>query len=75
MGNSLAGKHIVLGATRKTEEMSTLIEKQGGIASIRSLQGTVFKADEEVKRDLLEFVEKGADWVIFTTGIGLANAA
>lgn len=70
MGKPLVGKHIVLGATRKTEEMSTLIEKQGGKASVRSLQGTVFKAEEEVKRDLKAFVEEGADWVIFTTGIG-----
>jgi uroporphyrinogen-III synthase len=69
MGKSLAGKHIVLGASRKTEEMSTLIEKQGGKASVRSLQGTVFKA-EEVKHDLKVFIEEGADWVIFTTGIG-----
>ncbi|MCQ6276167.1 uroporphyrinogen-III synthase [Bacillus sp. V3B] len=70
MGKSLVGKHIVLGASRKTEEMSTLIEKQGGKASVRSLQGTVFKAEEEVKRDLRTFVAEGADWVIFTTGIG-----
>ena len=52
MGNTLSGKHIVLGASRKTEEMSKLIEKQGGTASVRSLQGTVYKADDEVKRDL-----------------------
>ena len=45
MGNTLSGKHIILGATRKTEEMSKLIEKQGGSASVRSLQGTVYKAD------------------------------
>lgn len=70
MGKILAGKHIVLGASRKTEEMSTLIEKQGGKASVRSLQGTVFKAEEEVKRDLRAFVEEGAEWIIFTTGIG-----
>ena len=50
MGNTLSGKHIILGATRKTEEMSKLIEKQGGTASVRSLQGTVYKADDEVKR-------------------------
>ena len=70
MGNTLSGKHIILGATRKTEEMSKLIEKQGGSASVRSLQGTVYKADDDVKRDLKRFVETGADWFIFTTGIG-----
>ena len=71
MGNSLSGKHIILGATRKTEEMSILIEKQGGTASVRSLQGTIYKADDSVKRDLQRLVETGADWFIFTTGIGL----
>jgi uroporphyrinogen-III synthase len=70
MGNALSGKHIILGATRKTEEMSKLIEKQGGSASVRSLQGTVYKADDDVKRDLKRFAEIGADWFIFTTGIG-----
>ncbi len=71
MEKSLTGKHIVLGASRKTEEMSLLIEKQGGIASVRSLQGTVFKAEEEAKSDLLTFITKGADWIIFTTGVGI----
>jgi uroporphyrinogen-III synthase len=70
MGNSLSGKHIILGASRKTEEMSTLIEKQGGTASVRSLQGTVYKADDEVTRDLQSLADTGADWFIFTTGIG-----
>ena len=50
--------------------MSKLIEKQGGIASVRSLQGTVYKADDEVKHDLKRIAETGADWFIFTTGIG-----
>lgn len=71
MEKSLTGKHIVLGASRKTEEMSLLIEKQGGTASVRSLQGTVFKAEEEVKADLLTFITEGADWIIFTTGVGI----
>lgn len=71
MDKPLKGKHIVLGASRKTEEMTLLIEKQGGIASVRSLQGTVFKAEEEVKSDLLKFIAEGADWIIFTTGIGI----
>ena len=37
---------------------------------MRSLQGTVFLADKEVEPDLRKFVQEGADWVIFTTGIG-----
>lgn len=71
MGNELTGKHIVLGASRKTEEMTLLIEKQGGKASVRSLQGTVKKAGKELENDLKLFADHGADWVILTTGIGL----
>lgn len=70
VGKSLTGKHIILGASRKTEEMSTLIEKQGGTVSVCPLQGTVFKADEEINPELLRFVDKGSDWIIITTGIG-----
>jgi len=50
--------------------MSVLIEKQGGIPLIRSLQGTVFVAEKEIEADLRRFVQSGADWVILTTGIG-----
>ena len=71
MEKGLSGKRIVVGGTRKLEEISTLIEKQGGIPVIRSLQGTVFLAEKEVEPGVLEFIEKGADWVIFTTGIGI----
>ncbi|QHZ47834.1 uroporphyrinogen-III synthase [Bacillus sp. NSP9.1] len=70
MGKGLNGSRIAIGASRKTEEMSTLIKKQGGIPVVRSLQGTVFLAEKEVGPDLQTFVETGADWVIFTTGIG-----
>jgi uroporphyrinogen-III synthase len=71
LGKPLEGKRIALGGSRKIEEISTLIEKQGGIPIVRSLQGITFLAEKEVKPDLLNFTEKGADWVIFTTGIGL----
>lgn len=49
MSKGLAGKTIAICGTRKTEEMRTLVEKQGGQAVIRSLQGTVFLAKEELK--------------------------
>ncbi|WP_332634027.1 uroporphyrinogen-III synthase [Halalkalibacter flavus] len=70
MKTGLNGKKIVLAASRKTEEMSTLIEKQNGAPLVRSLQGTVFKADDQVKEDLQKIVKKQFDWIIFTTGIG-----
>jgi uroporphyrinogen-III synthase len=71
MVKGLEGKKIVFGGTRKIEEISAIIEKQGGIPIVRSLQGTVFLAEKEVEPDLKKFIETGADWVIFTTGIGL----
>ena len=70
MGKGLAGKRVAIGASRNTDEISTLIQKQGGVPVIRSLQGTVFLAEKEVEPDLQRFVQEGADWVIFTTGIG-----
>ncbi|KHF39095.1 uroporphyrinogen-III synthase [Halalkalibacter okhensis] len=70
MKTGLNGRKIVLAASRKTDEMSTLIEKQNGKPLIRSLQGTVFKADKQVKEDLQQIVQEHFDWIIFTTGIG-----
>lgn len=71
MGNGLEGKRIVFGGSRKVEEICSLIDKQGGTPVIRSLQGTVFLADKEIEPDLKKIVNEGADWVIFTTGMGL----
>lgn len=71
MVKGLTGKRVVIGASRKTEEMCTLIEKQGGVPVVRSLQGTVFLAEKEVGSELGQLVKEGADWAIFTTGIGI----
>jgi uroporphyrinogen-III synthase len=71
LGKPLEGKRIAIGGSRKIDEISVLIEKQGGIPIVRSLQGITFLAEKEVASDLLNFVRNGADWVIFTTGIGL----
>lgn len=71
MKKALSGKRIVIGSSRKIEEIQTLIKKQGGIPLVRSLQGTVFLAEKEVEPDFVDFIKNGADWVIFTTGIGL----
>ncbi|MDT8862685.1 uroporphyrinogen-III synthase [Alkalihalobacillus sp. MEB130] len=70
MKTGLDERKIVLAASRKTDEMSKLIEKQNGVPLVRSLQGTVFKAEEEVKDDLQKIVNETFDWMVFTTGIG-----
>ncbi|WP_462413391.1 uroporphyrinogen-III synthase [Neobacillus sp. Marseille-QA0830] len=71
MEKGLSGKRVVIAGSRKIEEISTLIEKQGGIPLVRPLQGTIFLAEEQVKPDLIKFIHDGAEWVVFTTGIGL----
>ncbi|WP_026575093.1 uroporphyrinogen-III synthase [Bacillus sp. UNC438CL73TsuS30] len=70
MEKDLLGKRIAIAGSRKTEEISTLIKKQGGIPLVRPLQGTVLLSEKEVEPDLQRFVRDGADWVIFTTGMG-----
>lgn len=71
MRKGLTGKRIAIGGSRKIEEISLLIQKQGGTPVVRPLQGTVLLAEEELNPDLQKFVHEGADWVIFTTGIGI----
>ncbi len=75
MEKGLKGKKVVICSSRKLEEISALIEKQGGVPLVRSLQGTVFLAEKEVEPDLKHFVQEGADWVVFTTGIGIETLA
>ncbi|WP_368504297.1 uroporphyrinogen-III synthase [Alkalihalophilus sp. As8PL] len=70
MAKALTGKKVVLTASRKVEEMSTLIEKQGGVPLVRSMQGTVYVAEESVIDELKAVIENGVDWFVLTTGIG-----
>jgi len=71
MERALEGKRVVIAGSRKTSEMSAIIEKQGGIPVVRSLQGTLVLSEKEVEEDLRRIVESGADWMIFTTGAGI----
>ncbi|MFD0050208.1 uroporphyrinogen-III synthase [Actinomycetes bacterium NPDC127524] len=71
MGKGLAGRKVAIGGSRKTEEMSLLIEKQGGVPVVRSLQGTVFLAEEQTAPHIKSFIDFQADWSIFTTGAGI----
>ncbi len=71
MQRALEGKKIVIAGSRKIDEMSALIEKRGGSVLVRPLQGTVFLNESELADDLRRLAEQGADWIVFTTGIGL----
>lgn len=66
----MEGKRVVIAGARKLEEFSTLIEKQGGVPVIRSMQGTVYLAEDIVEEDLRKLLVKGADWLLFITGVG-----
>ncbi|NHN29031.1 uroporphyrinogen-III synthase [Paenibacillus agricola] len=66
----LFGRKIVIAGSRKTDEMSLLIEKQGGIPIIRSLQGLVYVDEPAVEQDLKYCVGNKLDWFICTTGTG-----
>lgn len=64
------GKRIALCASRKLDEMTTLIEKQGGTAIIRPAQGTVFSKGSELGEEMRTVIAMRPDWIVFTTGIG-----
>lgn len=67
----LSGKTIVIAGARKSDELSAIIGKQGGIPLVRPLQGTIVLADRELDAELRRFVDDGADWLVLTTGMGL----
>ena len=71
MAKGLAGKKVVIGATRKLEEFDSLITKQGGTSIVRSLQGTTFFDENQIGDDIVNFIKSKNEWCIFTTGVGI----
>ncbi|MEK3854848.1 uroporphyrinogen-III synthase [Cytobacillus sp. FSL H8-0458] len=67
----LAGKKIALLGSRKIEEISKLLQNQGGAAVSRPSQGTVLLKDEKLQHHVEMLTECRFDWIIFTTGIGV----
>lgn len=70
---NLEGKHIALTASRKTEEMQTLLHKQGATSDVRSMQGTVKQDKETVTHQMKEDLDREVSWFIFTTGMGVTT--
>lgn len=68
--NVMKDKRIVIAGSRKTDEMSLIIEKRGGIPIVRSLQGLTMFEEDLLEEPLRRFAEQGADWIILTTGLG-----
>ena len=67
---ALTNKTIAVTGGRKGEEITALIEKQGGRAVIRPAQGTVFTDQEQVIETLQRMIAHPPDVFIFTTGMG-----
>ncbi|MCM3091577.1 MULTISPECIES: uroporphyrinogen-III synthase [unclassified Cytobacillus] len=67
----LAGKKIALLGSRKIDEISKLVQNQGGVAVSRPAQGTALLKDDKLKDHVEMLIEGSFDWVIFTTGIGV----
>lgn len=67
----LAGKKIALLGSRKIEEISKLLQNQGGVAVSRPAQGTALLKDEKLLDHVKMLTECSFDWIIFTTGIGV----
>ncbi|WP_139997594.1 uroporphyrinogen-III synthase [Paenibacillus paridis] len=68
--SALSGKRIVIAGSQKTQEMSMIIEKQGGLPRVRSLQGLTVFNENFIAEPLRKLAAEGADWVIMTTGLG-----
>lgn len=66
----LEGKKVGIAADRSAEAISTLIEKQGGVPHVYSIQGRQQLDEQTSLRNVREFIEGNFDWVILTTGIG-----
>lgn len=73
MAKGLTHKHIAIAASRKTDEMIEIIERQGGTGAVRSLQGTIFPAGDTLKPSIEEVFAAVPEWYIFTTGIGVKS--
>lgn len=71
MGN-LNGKRIAITGSRKMMEMGMMVAKKGGEAVERPLQETIKCSAEDMKPAIDSFIADGADWTVFTTGIGAA---
>jgi len=72
VAKGLQGKRVVITGSRKLKELSEIIERQGGEAVVRPQQGLLVLKEQEVEQDLLQWIEEGTDWSLFTTGTGLS---
>lgn len=63
-------RRIAIGGPRRMKELSELVRNLGGEPLERPLMGTVPLDDPAVAEPLRRLAERGADWVVATTGVG-----
>ncbi|CAM3697753.1 uroporphyrinogen-III synthase [Marinicrinis lubricantis] len=68
--HGLEGKRVAVTGPRRSDQLSKLIEKMGGIPIIRPAQGTVYLEGSDVSVQIADFMKGDFDWLILTTGIG-----
>lgn len=66
----LEGVTIAITGPRKSEEIGRMIAKFGGETVVRPAQGTVFLDDSMIEDQLRDLIDKPADWLLLTTGVG-----
>lgn len=63
-------KRIGIAASRRSNEISALVKKIGGIPIVFSIQGEQVLNDETSEHDVEELIANSFDLVVLTTGIG-----
>lgn len=56
---------------RRAEDLALILRKQGAVPLFRPTLQTVLAEARVLEEQLRKFAHQGADWVIFTTGMGL----
>ncbi|GBC77109.1 hypothetical protein HRbin08_00578 [bacterium HR08] len=70
--SGLQGKRIALACWRRATEIAKGVEKLGGLPLLRPTLRTLSVADDpDLQQHLTRLVREGADWFLFTTGMGV----
>ncbi|ALX50614.1 uroporphyrinogen-III synthase [Lentibacillus amyloliquefaciens] len=68
--NGLNGKKVGVAATRRAEEISGLIQKNGGLPFVYSIQGRQKLHTSISETNVLDLIDQPFDSVLLTTGVG-----
>ncbi|UOQ44362.1 uroporphyrinogen-III synthase [Halobacillus salinarum] len=68
--SGLTDKHIGIAASRQAENISKLIEKQGGTSRVFSIQGKQQLNEQTCRENVGTLIDEPFNWAVLTTGIG-----